>query len=238
MKTHTIGNSTSILADCNEYMRMCTPKQFDLLISDPPYFNGPEKGRFYGSQTSKIGVKRYEYPVCPEEWEVPTKEYFDLAFEISKHQIIWGCNYYDYKFTPGRIIWDKVNTASSFSDCEQAFCSMYHKTKLFRYMWSGMLQGQSIYNGHIMQGNKRLNEKRIHPTQKPVSLYLWTLMEHAIPGWRIIDTHQGSGSLRIACYLFGVDYVGIEKAEPYFNDSNDRFEKFINQEAKNYKLWV
>lgn len=52
--------------------------------------------------------------------------------------------------------------------------------------------------GWIMQGNKKLNEKRIHPTQKPVALYAWLLSNYAQPGDRILDTHLGSGSSMIA----------------------------------------
>ena len=51
-----------------------------------------------------------------------------------------------------------------------------------------------------MQSDKSLNEKRIHPTQKPVSLYEWLLMKYAQPGDQILDTHLGSGSSRIAAY--------------------------------------
>lgn len=73
-------------------------------------------------------------------------------------------------FLPGRIIWDKCNGNSSFSDCEIAACSFHDSVRLFRYMWNGMQQGKSINEGWIQQGNKSMNEKRIHQTQKPVNL--------------------------------------------------------------------
>ena len=50
-------------------------------------------------------------------------------------------------------------------------------------MWNGMMQGKSIEEGHIQQGNKKLNEKRIHPTQKPVNLYRWIVRKYIGPDW-------------------------------------------------------
>ena len=154
--------------DCMDGMKEFPDKYFDLAVVDPPYFTGPEKRGFYGRRVSPIGVKRV-YRVS-EEWKIPEKEYFDELIRVSKNQIIWGCNYFKYGFLPGRIVWDKCNGNSDFSDCEIAACSIHDSVRLFRYMWNGMMQGKSVNEGWIQQGNKKLNEKRIHPTQKPVAL--------------------------------------------------------------------
>ncbi|WP_430811288.1 MULTISPECIES: hypothetical protein [unclassified Carboxylicivirga] len=183
--------------DCVAFMKELPDQYYDLAVVDPPYFSEPEKRMFYGKKKSSINVKRKNYEEM-ETWEVPGKEYFRELFRVSKRQIIWGCNYFEWDFTPGRIIWDKVNGNSSFSDCEIAFCSMHESVRLFRFMWNGMLQGKSIKEGHLQQGNKRLNEFRIHPTQKPVKLYLWTFQTYAENGWKILDTHRGSGSSGVA----------------------------------------
>ena len=198
---------------------------FSLAVVDPPYFTGPEKRKFYGNAVSPLGVERIDYPVI-DEWELPTKEYFDELFRISQHQIIWGCNYFDYPFGPGRIIWDKVNGKSSFSDCEIAYCSLHDSVRLFRFMWNGFMQGKSIEEGHIQQGNKRLNEKRIHQTQKPVALYDWTFQKYAKAGDCILDTHVGSGSSRIAAYKAGLDYTGFEINPIHFQNQESRFIEF------------
>lgn len=84
------------------------------------------------------------------------------------------------------------------------------------------MQGKSISEGHIQQGNKRLNEKRIHPTQKPVALYKWLLQKYAKPGDLILDTHVGSASSLIACHELGFDYIGFEIDEHYFNLAQKR----------------
>lgn len=214
-------------ADCIDGMKEYPYKYFDLAIVDPPYFSGPEKRVFYGSKNSKIGVhKVYEKF---SEWEVPTDEYFNELLRVSKEQIIWGVNYFDFHFGPGRIVWDKVNGKSSFSDCEIAYCSFHDSVRLFRYMWNGMMQGKSIDEGYIQQGNKSLNEKRIHPTQKPVNLYRWIINKYCKQGFKILDTHVGSASSLIAFEEAGLKYVGFEKDERIYNLAYDRLMEYKNK---------
>lgn len=215
--------------DCMEGMKVYPDKYFELAIVDPPYFSGPERRQFYGRRISPIGVSRhYEKS---DHWQVPGKEYFDELFRVSKNQIIWGVNYFDYSFGSGRIVWDKCNGNSSFSDCEIAYCSLHDSVRLFRYMWNGMMQGKSIKEGHIQQGNKALNEKRIHPTQKPVALYKWLLMKYANPGDKILDTHVGSASSLIACYDLDFDCVGFEIDKHYYRLAGGRIEAFKRMEV-------
>lgn len=209
--------------DCMEGMAEFPDKYFDLAIVDPPYFSGPERRGFYGRQVSPIGVHRIYHK--SEAWQVPDKTYFDELMRVSNHQIIWGCNYFDYPFGPGRIVWDKCNGNSSFSDCEIAYCSLHDSVRLFRYMWNGMMQGKSIKEGHIQQGNKALNEKRIHPTQKPVLLYKWLLQEYANPGYRLLDTHVGSGSSMIAARDMGYEFTGFEIDQHYYRAAIGRFKE-------------
>jgi site-specific DNA-methyltransferase (adenine-specific) len=223
MTLFTDKTSSSILGDCVEVMKDFKDNQFDLLIADPPYFSGPEKLGYYGRSRSSIGVDGGDYKGlgC---WDVPTAEYFEQAYRVSKHQIIWGCNYYAQHIVDvGRIVWDKVNIESSFSDVEIASCSLHYSARLFTYMWNGMMQGESISNGRKMQGNKKLNEKRIHPTQKPILLYGWLLQKYAKEGWSILDTHLGSGSSRIAAHRLGFDFVGIEKDILVYQDQEKRW---------------
>lgn len=215
------GKITLINDNCMNVLRELPDKDFDLAIVDPPYFQGPNKRKYYGCEVNKLNIRRKDYPVI-ESWEVPTAEYFNEVFRVSKHQIVWGVNYYDFKFSPGRIIWDKCNGESSFSDAEIANTSIHDSVRLFRYMWNGMLQGKSISEGHIMQGNKSLNEFRIHPTQKPVALYKWLLMNYAKEGRTILDTHLGSGSICIACHDLGFEMTGIELDKEYYEAAKRR----------------
>lgn len=98
---------TLYLGDCMDVLKDIPDKTFDLAIVDPPYFSGPERRMFYGRRISNIGVKRlYEKS---ETWEVPTAEYFDELQRVSRYYIVWGCNYFDYIFAPGRIVWDDTS---------------------------------------------------------------------------------------------------------------------------------
>ena len=230
MATSVVNNIDNMLG-----MSAYGDKHFDLALVDPPYFEGPNKRGHYGSSISTQHVKRVYYPIIDnKDWQIPRKEFFDEVVRVSKNQIIWGCNYFDYQFGPGRIVWDKVNGDSSFSDCEIAYCSMHDSVRLFRYMWNGMMQGKSISEGHIMQGNKKLNEKRIHSTQKPVALYKWLLMKYADKGFKILDTNVGSGSSRIAAFDYDLEYVGYEINNEVFNLQEERFKKHTNNQRINF----
>ena len=214
--------------DCMLAMKEIPDKYFDLAIVDPPYFKGPNNRGYYGRRINKLNIKRRDY-LNIESWDTPDEQYFKELLRISKNQIVWGINYFDINLGPGRIIWDKVNGKSSYSDCEIAYCSIHESTRLFRYMWNGMNQGKSISEGHIMQGDKTKNEKRIHPTQKPVNLYKWLLMNYAKQGDKILDTHVGSASSLIACYEMGFDFLGFEKDKEMFILASERLEKVMSQ---------
>ena len=209
------GNITLHEGDCMDVLHSLPDKAFDLAIVDPPYYSGPERRQFYGKKVSTTGVTRHNYPIA-EKWMVPGAGYFDELQRVSKYYIVWGCNYFDYVFAHGRIVWDKCNQSSSFSDCEIAATNLIESVRLFPFMWNGMLQGKSIAEGRTMQGNKALNEKRIHPTQKPVALYAWLLNTFAKEGWGILDTHLGSGSSAIACFELGFKMLGIEIDHNYY----------------------
>lgn len=191
--------------DGEKVLEQFPDKFFEIAVVDPPYFSGPEKRGYYGRAISPIGVQRHYEPSV--EWKVPDRAYFD------------------YPFGSGRIVWDKCNGASSFSDCEIAYCSLHDSVRLFRYMWNGMMQGRSIREGHIQQGNKRLNEKRIHPTQKPVNLYRWIVRKYIKSGWKVLDTYVGSASSLIAYHEARLDFWGFEKDKHMYGISKQRYEE-------------
>ena len=154
----------------------------------------------------------------------PQIDYFDELLRVSKHQIIWGWNYFTDMLPPcrGFICWDKrVNDAmtNSFSDCEVAWMSKgLGVARVFRYCWNGMIQG-----------NMKNKEERFHPTQKPVALYAWIYKNYAKRGMKILDTHLGSGSSRIAAWDAGLDFVGTEIDREYFDKQEERFRNHIAQ---------
>jgi len=80
-----------------------------------------------------------------------------------------------------------------------------------------------------MQENMKDKEKRIHPTQKPVALYEWILKNFAKEGDKVLDTHTGSGSSRIAAYNLDFEYVGYEIDPVYFEAQERRFKAHTRQ---------
>lgn len=224
--------------DCMEGMKEFPDKYFDLAVCDPEYGRKECGGKNRsGYVKQKNGTRIYVFDGGYENrgWDSNPAgiEYFEELMRVSKNQIIFGCNYFNYPLIGGRIIWDKCNDGSDQSGAEIAYCSLNSRVDIVRYMWRGMFQGKSIAEGTVQQGNKELNEKRIHPTQKPVILYEWILTRYAKEGDTILDTHVGSASSLIACNNTNHKFVGFELDKYYYELSKQRLE----QEAAQMNLY-
>jgi len=227
-----MSNINLMNCDCMEYMKTVPDKFYELAIVDPPYGIGADK-KFIKQDTIKqkngksLFVKRNDFVV--KEWDIiPCPEYFQELQRISRNQIIWGGNYFGLQASSCWIVWDKCNVGTMQSDCELAWTSFKTAVRKYEFMWSGMCQG-SPSDGKTMQGNKTLNEKRIHPTQKPVALYKWLLHNYAKPNDRIFDSHLGSMSIAIACHDYGFDLTGCEIDKEYFDDGMQRLKDHQRQ---------
>lgn len=223
VETVVIGHATLMLADC--ILGDFGDGFFGLAVTDPPYFDGPNKTGYYGKGYSSLGVQRAKHYDSLASWDVPGPQYFEQLRRVAAEQIIWGANHFADRFNsaaPGWIVWDKVNGDSSFADAELAYCSVDGAARIFRYVWNGMHQGQ-------YGGDKRRNESRIHPTQKPVALYEWCYDRYARAGQRILDTHLGSGSSAIAANNRGFEFVGIEKDPVMFAKTVERVSAAMQQ---------
>lgn len=208
--------------DCMEYMRTLPDKAFDLAVVDPPYGIGIHKMGFVKSGAVKYGVTRRNDYSKTGSWDAapPGSEYFAELFRVSKRQIIFGGNYFDLPKTKSWLVWDKrveEKYSDDFADCELAWCSE-GVARVCRYLWKGMLQGDMKHK-----------ERRIHPTQKPVALYDWIFGHYAKPGDKVLDTHLGSGSSRLAARDAGLDFVGCEIDKEYFDKQEERWEAYAAQ---------
>ena len=197
-------------ADCMDIMKSYPDKYFDLAVVDPPY--GINVNMNMGVRK---GEKRKHQS---KDWdkESPNEDYFIELFRVSKNQIIWGANNFIDNLTnkTGWIFWDKVITGDvPFSAGELAWTSFDCALKKVA------IPIQTNY----------LEEIRIHPTQKPVALYDWIFKNYAKPTDKILDTHLGSGSSRIAAYKSGLSFVGIELDKDYFEAQEKRFNTFKSQ---------
>jgi len=170
-------------------------KYFDLAIVDPPYrdVNQPTKDmRNSGSMKSLEGR--------------PSEKYFNELTRVSKERIIWGANNFQLPQFKGFIVWDKgipFDFTMSMAELASVSDGIMTISKIFRMRIAGA-------------------EKRIHPTQKPVKLYEWLLMNYAKEGDKILDTHLGSGSIAIACHNLGFDLTACELDKDYYESAMKR----------------
>ena len=179
--------------------------QFDLAIVDPPYGLKRLKKINLGDKIHSIKDKGKNYNNFK-----PEKEYFDELFRVSKNQIIWGANNFELPTSEYFLIWDKKQGYPNFARCELAYVSM------------GLKKPAKIFEHGIHQ---YLSKKKIHPTEKPIKLYEWILMNYAKKGDKILDTHLGSGSIAIACHNLGFDLEGYELDKNYFDAASKRLEQ-------------
>lgn len=210
-------------------------KKFDVCITDIPYginagempfvthINSPKQKNGNRLTTPK---KKYGN----ESWdnEVPGQDYFDLMKSVSDNQIIFGVDYVNWEgMKLGRVKWNKgVADGMSFKGYETAYCSFIDYEYQLDYLWSGMMQGKSPMEPMVMQGNKKKNEKRIHPCHKPVIMWYMMLEKFVEKGMTILDSHAGSGSLRIACAEFGCNYFGCEINKETFLRQEKRWSEY------------
>ncbi|UOP07913.1 DNA methyltransferase [Alysiella crassa] len=187
---------------------------FDLAIVDPPYgiLNKTKRGGDY-----KFNMKEYS------QWDIkPNQAYFDELFRVSKNQIIWGGNYFGElwlrsEYNKGFIIWDKnqPETLNNFAMAEMAWSSLDKPSKIFRF-------------------SVRKNRNKIHPTQKPIELYQWLLKMYAKQGDKILDTHLGSGTLAIACYIAKLELTACEISENYFQQAVEKIQADLPEVSISY----
>lgn len=243
-----MAESIALNCDCMEYMKTLPDNAFDLAVVDPPYGGGFTEGggcqgwfkKYHEAPAAErerenetveslwttirqVQTRRGEWHGKRKyhgegkkiiSWDVaPGQEYFEELFRISRNQIIWGGNYFPLPPTRCFLIWRKLTISESFTMAmaEYAWTSFNSNAKVFEYA------PQDI--------------TRFHPTQKPVALYRWIFKNYSKPGDRIIDTHLGSGSSRIAAYDAGLDFVGCEIDKEYFDKQEERFAAHTAQQS-------
>jgi site-specific DNA-methyltransferase (adenine-specific) len=208
---HERQNSVVHLMDCIEGMKQYPDKWFDLAVVDPPY--GIERFK------KPSGTTRFKSSKLMQEegltWDIkPTDEYWNQLFRVSKNQIVFGANNFTMPPSEYFLIWDKAQTVDNFATAEYAWVSM------------GLKKPAKIYRYSIHKHN---HTDKIHPTQKPIDLYRWIFHNYAKPDFKILDTHLGSQSSRIAAHKHGLDFTGFELDAEYFEKGNKRFDDFISQ---------
>jgi site-specific DNA-methyltransferase (adenine-specific) len=187
-----------------DYMASIPDKWFDLAIVDPPYGGGRHHQR--NKQIAKTKGYSYDTAERVDKWDkAPSDNYFIQLFRIADKIILWGGNYFDLPPQRNFIIYYKTNIPEGF---DMAVCE---------YAWTNIPGNSRIFLWHNPP-----DPNRFHPTQKPIALYKWLLSRYAKPGWNIIDTHMGSGSIAIACHDLGYDLTACELDKDYYEAAMKR----------------
>ncbi len=195
--------------DCVQGLKCFADNYFDLAIVDPPYGIGMD-----GGNVGYKGFNNFE----KKDWdkEIPNAEYFTELFRVSKNQVIFGGNYFGLPPTRCYLVWDKGEGFynRTYAECELAWTSFDANTRKIKY--DPLAKGD--YKG------------KIHPCQKPVTVYDWILQKYAKPNNLILDTHLGSGSSRIAANKGGFNFIGFEMDKEYYEKQEKRFKNFTAQQ--------
>jgi site-specific DNA-methyltransferase (adenine-specific) len=205
-----ITDKIELTNECNmELMKRYPDNYFDLAIVDPPYGIGAENH----AGKKENGWKQWDN----KNWDnqIPTQEYFEELFRVSKNQIVWGGNYMTEFLKPsmGWVIWDKGQRDFSLADGEMAWTSFNKAMRIWEYARA-----------------KTISNNKIHPTQKPAQLYKWLLDKYAKPNDKILDTHLGSMSIAIACIDYGFELVGCELDTEYYDKGIKRVQNHLLQQ--------
>jgi site-specific DNA-methyltransferase (adenine-specific) len=199
--------------DNMELMSRYEDNYFDLAIVDPPY--GIERfKKSFGDTRFKMDKRTAKNGI---EWDnKPSKKYWLELFRISKNQIVWGANNFIMPPSEYFCIWNKKQTVDNFATAEYAWVSM------------GLKKPAKMFNYGIHKHN---HTNKIHPTQKPVQLYEWLLMNYAKEGDKILDTHLGSGSIAIACHNLGYSLTACELDKDYYEAAIKRLKQHQAQQT-------
>ena len=191
--------------DCMIGMARYPDKYFDLAIVDPQFG--------ISNFVQSTGNIRGEEVNWNEQ--IPGRNYFIELKRVSKNRIIFGANYFNcFDDNGGAIIWIKNQPMPNFSKAVIASCSFHKKVEIYTQTWTNFVQK---------------GREGIHPCEMPIDIYKWLLRSYAKEGDKIIDTHLGSQSSRIACYDGGFDFWGWELDKDYFDAQEKRFANYKAQ---------
>ena len=199
--------------NCMDIIQDIDLSAIDAVITDPPYGTSTLTNNYDRGLSCLTAANNYppiygdDKPFDPSPW---------IKFP---KVVLFGANYYADKLPPSGcwLIWDKRCGVVEVdqADAELAWTKGAPGTvpRVFRHLWHGMLK------------DSERDEKRVHPTQKPVALMNWVMQKVGVPeGGTVLDPYMGSGSTGLACIKAGFSFVGIEIEESYFNISKERIE--------------
>lgn len=213
MREETIGRARLILGDCRDVLPMLG--KADAVVTDPPYGIGESAGkaktRTTGSSPRVKGLYQRDYGNDDWDKEPIAADLMDAVRAAGRWNIIFGGNYYALPPTSCWLVWDKLNGATDFADCELAWTNLPKAVRRITYLWNGCMRAN---------GEKRGD----HPTQKPEGVMRWAIAHLLDPAETILDPFMGSGTTGVAAVKMGKSFTGIEREERYFDAACRRIE--------------
>lgn len=198
-------------ADVLPGLEMC-----DALVTDPPYGIGvaakPNGGEARARGGALSRFNSYEpKDYGSDDWDnaPPSDDLIALCRSKARNSVIFGGNY--FTLPPARcwLVWDKLNGANRFADCELAWTNLDSAVRRLAYRWHGMIRENGEPRG-------------IHPTQKPIGVMQWVLELCTKPGDLVLDPFCGSGTTGVACLRMGRRFIGIEREAKYAKAASER----------------
>jgi DNA modification methylase len=198
MRIETVGDATLYLADAAVVLPTLAP--VDALVTDPPY--GIKEAAGKNASRGCLAVAK-DYGV--DAWDnEPVPQWLILqAIHKARHAVIFGGNYYALPPSSCWLVWDKENGETDFADCELAWTNMRKAVRRIVYRWQGMLRANNETRGD-------------HPTQKPLGVMEWAIMQLPDDTQTILDPFMGSGTTGLAALNLGRKFIGIEREPKYF----------------------
>lgn len=191
------------------------------LLTDPPYGMGYKST--HSTAPNRQHLQRIDGDFAPI---IGDDQPFDPAPWLRFRWVcLWGAQFFADTLPPSRqwFVWDKRagKTPSDQSDAELAWTNQAGPVRLYTHLWRGMMRA----------GEENIvHSPKLHPMQKPVSLWLWVLQQLRIPqGTLVIDPFAGSASLGVACMRYGCAYLGVEIDAHYWQVGTDRLEREARQ---------
>jgi DNA modification methylase len=218
-RVEQIGRATLYLSDCRDVLP--TLGKVDAVVTDPPYGIGESAGKAKtrtSGLTSKVrNAQLYRMDYGDDDWDDQpiAPELMAQVRAAGRWQIIFGGNYYDCPPAKCWLVWDKMNGATDFADCELAWTNLPKAVRRIQYLWNGCMRA----NGETRDG---------HPTQKPLGVMKWCI-GHLPHGDTILDPFMGSGTTGVAAVQMGRDFIGIEREPKYFEIACRRIEEAQRQ---------
>lgn len=192
-------------ADWMDLLDQLTTRKIACVVTDPPYGIGESnkkalsRGNAPGAMAAPIDYGEFDWDQLPISADAVA-----ALLKVAPQQVIFGGNYYADKLpaSSGWIVWDKMNGANDFSDCELAWTSYNRGVRIIRYLWQGMIKAKP--------------EQRYHPTQKPLAVMEWVIDNYTKPDTLVLDPYMGSGTTIVAAIRLGRHAIGIERDPRYF----------------------